>query len=204
MSELLCQRTPYHQFLVIPKNATTSIVTLLHGLEGETVERAHDIARRRQVPFDPFGPPAVTVFRDPWERFVSTWRNKVYRPHRPDTGLIRVEGARAGMGLTEFAEWVLEREIWRFRDRHIGPQHLALPKNDVSITFLRHDHLAADWRYFRMEELYGSLPIRNTSQHVEGDDVCDLEGEIRRAYALDQVLWDNTVKAGLTRDGDEV
>ncbi len=180
-----------HQFIDIPKNACTSILRLGHKMpHWYSVEKVHEVARAERKAWDHNGLHTFAVVRDPWARFVSTWHNKVYKPHRPDTGLIKVEGANPGCSLDSFCEWFLWRGLDTIKDMHLRPQVEFLPIAYLhTIDLLPHEDLNSCWEHFQYEEIYGALPHDNSSGAVNHLTECPYRQKIESFYSQDNEIW---------------
>lgn len=177
------------QFIPIEKNGSTSIIAAMFGLEG-TPEEIH-VAKPQTSQWNPSGPPTFAVLRDPMERFCSTWWNKVYKPHRPDTKLIRETPCYAGMPLSEFVDQA-EEIVARDMDAHLRPQTSFIP-SDAGGQLLRLGRLKEDWDRFELPRAYFPASRLNASQERPPwyDAMTDEEAsKIMNIYWKDQVLWD--------------
>lgn len=174
------------QYVVIPKNACTSIIALLCDLQDKTTEEVHKRTIRGNVPWDPEAGPTFAVIRHPWRRLVSTWANKVYQPHKPDTGLIRDHGFTAGMTFPKFLDEVERRGV-RNVDIHIMPQADYLPSGPVDL--LRFEALAADWESRPYLAKLGTLPRMNRSNGAVSATL-DQVTRVRAMYKEDFFLCD--------------
>jgi hypothetical protein len=135
------------------------------------------------------GPPAFTVLRHPWRRFVSTWANKVYRPHIENTALIQL-GARRGMELDDFCAWFIDLEPRaRLMDLHIKPQYMQLPTDVDKVIRLIHEDLHMAWKNTNLELLYGTLDQRNHTRGIEKSTCSAYRTKIEDIYADDMELW---------------
>lgn len=182
------------RFIPIPKNASTSIIAAMFGLQG-TPDEIHALKPER-VPLVNGGA-TFAVIRNPADRFISTWANKVWRPHRPDTGLIRRHGVRAEMSLGEFVDLVEERGV-RALDAHIRPQVDFLPAGyDKSqfgkVTPLRFERLMIDWMEYGCEAIWGPLGHMNESSPPTFPKgyTSELWSRITRLYIKDMMLWES-------------
>lgn len=177
------------RYIPIPKCASTSITAALFGLQG-TVEEIHTL-KPAVVPLVNGGP-VFAVIRNPVDRLISTWANKVWQPHRPDTGLIRRHGVREGMRLTEFVALVEGRGVDAM-DVHIRPQVDFLPTDSKGVTLLRMERLLVDWRDKGYERLFGPLEHLNESSPPMFPDgyTSELWSRITRLYIKDMLLWES-------------
>lgn len=151
------------RFIAIPKCANTSILAAMFDLDG-TVERIHQIKPQQRV-WGPEGESTFAVVRDPVQRAVSCWMNKVYEPHRPDTALLQFygqEGIRRGMSFSEYLDVIETRGVDAF-DQHVRPQRDFLPENLSDVVLLRFEHLDDDWREAGLESMFGPLGRLNES-----------------------------------------
>jgi len=188
-----CHIHPKMRFIPIPKCAGTSIVKAMFRIEG-TVEQIH--ARKPpRLPWKPsHGIPTITVLREPVDRFLSVWRNKVYRPHRPDTAMIRHFGCWQGMPIETFLQKVETRGLENF-DKHVLPQIDFITQDGhkwphAGIICLRFDDLAAGWRDCGAEKIFGPLDYENVSDGPGVDDVPEsVKRRIRSLYLSDVALW---------------
>lgn len=187
---------PY-QFILIPKNACTTILTAFYQLHDKSVEDVHDICKRREskAPLNT-GNQLFTfaIVRNPWDRFVSAWKNKVFVPHRPDTALIRCKGVTAGMSLDDFAAAFLDHgHLWR--DHHVELQRSQLPANLDNVYLIALEHLAQQWTMVGLESRFGPLPKRNESVRIEPHlEYCQHREAVEDLFADDQKLWFSTLE----------
>lgn len=156
------------QFIPIPKNASTSIISAMFRLGG-TVEEIH---RSKPKPQEWVNKGfTFAVVRNPLARFVSTWMNKVYDPHKPETRLLKEfkdRGIYRGMPLEEFADVVAYYGPFRF-DPHLQPQSSFIPLGNPTGRLLRQERLASDWEDSGLKKLYGPLPRLNESGPALGE-----------------------------------
>ena len=182
---LTCYANVHHQFINIPKNASTSILAAMFGIGGKSVEDIHVEAAKHRELYRENGPPAFVVLRHPWRRFYSTWMNKVYQPHRPDTNLIKM-GCHAGMDLYEFANYCLAKPEL-FNDPHLRPQSEYLP--DGAYDVLVHEDLDIYWDRLGYSALYGPLERLNSTDHPAPPHRTSLRGAIEAKYRKDMQQW---------------
>lgn len=172
-----CYHTDNHQYLHIPKCAGTSILASLYDRRNLTVEQLHDQVRQiphARRPYDP-EKPAFAVVRHPIYRFESTWRNKVYKPHRPDTVLLKTRGVKKGMSLEDFAkEFIAHGKLWA--DTHVAHQTSYLPMGNLkNVTLVPFAQLQRWWAE-DMESFYGPIPHKNKSDETGGKSAHLREG----------------------------
>ena len=178
------------RFIPIPKNAGTSIISAMFDLHG-TVEEIH-ANKPRRGPWTEAGYRTFAVVRSPWHRFISTWANKVHRPHRPDTALIREHGVPLGASLEAFLDIVEERGAMGL-DGHVRPQVSFLPPSGV--TLLRFEHLDYDWCEDGFERVYGPLGRYNCSTRPRGKEMLATQYRVENLYAEDVALWEKVCAA---------
>jgi hypothetical protein len=152
-----CANVPQHGFALalVRKVASSSMraeVLRLYGLEPErpTSEGVYAMKVPQIAPLDAHkqGLLVAAFVRNPFDRLVSVWKNKVYEPAfehvRPHILSI---GFSAGMGFTDFIARVRE---CRDLDLHLAPQSAYLGPGFESYGFLgRYEKLAADWSRLR-------------------------------------------------------
>lgn len=179
------------RYIPIKKNASTSFIATMFDLSG-TVEDIHE-NKPPMKRWKPDGRPTFTVVRDPFTRFASTWWNKVYRPHRPDTQLIDVFGFEKGMSFASFVDRVEQHGVHALDD-HLKPQLDFLPADpDLlhSIKTVRLEFLAQDWKKHDLPAKY--LPARhlNSSGCERWDDIYDdaLGARVGALYDNDLGFW---------------
>jgi hypothetical protein len=185
----------HHQYINIPKCAGTSVLTAMGHLESYTIEDVRRMAKNRleTAEYDPKGPPAFTIIRHPWRRFVSTWKNKVRYPHRPDTMLLKM-GVPKGTELDKFCQWFLHLSPEeRNGEAHLRPQHMYLPENLTGIDVIIQEDLPLGWYRGGYHALYGKLPRRNSTRGM-AETNSPYRRQVEDLYQKDMKLWLDSFK----------
>lgn len=191
------------RYIPVPKCASTSVLSVLLNID-DSVEEIHR-RKPKMGRWTPDGWPTFAVIRDPWTRLVSTWRNKVYRPHRSDAGLISRHGIPMGTSFADFVAIVAERGV-RGLDGHIVPQvdylryRGEIPYNDIG--FVLYEHLDEDWAACGGLDAVGPLPRLNATEPEDNPYTDDLHIKVRTLYHEDLVMWRRVSAARARRIAD--
>ena len=172
-------------FVTIPKTASTSIVAALMAADGADVRNmtAEQVDAAKQNVPAPAGYAIYAVVRNPYDRLVSVWQNKVHKPHKPQTILLRM-GFREGMSFPDFVRMV--RAKGTGCNPHLYPQHDFLSGTDAAL--LRYERLAAEWLALMAEHPgLPELPCMNASAHKSYREYYDAETQeiVGSMYARD-------------------
>lgn len=186
---MLAYHTVHAQYLMTPKCAGTSILTRMYRLDALPVEEVHREAHKHLKPWRPKGPPTFAVVRHPWRRFVSTWKNKVHSPHSHDTRLLKL-GAPKGCDIDTFCKFVLAMDDQeRENEVHLRPQHMYLPEDRDGINVMVFEDLPVCWKRAGYQQLWGGLPMRNHTRHVDAPTSSRFRRHIEYMYRKDMSLW---------------
>ena len=165
---------------LIPKNANTAMrVAVLEGIGVDRPEQRRHTALALGAPTG-F---VATFFRDPVERAVSCWADKLCREAAGTRGLCD-HGFRVGMSFGEFVEHLT---VARDGDVHTRAQHLLTPPPDYAG---RVERLAEDWE--RLRRRFGwlaPLRVRNAAPRPDVNPE-PYRAAIRRLYREDVELWE--------------
>lgn len=146
----ICTR---HEFIFtwIPKNAGRTILNALHAEHGEHKGGGVHVPYSHLEALNP----AVSdffhfaVIRNPWDRAVSCYFNKVYVETPSTASLLRkFDGLEPGMPFSAFVDWLLsENGCDRHADQHWASQFLFLSDHEgrqFVKQLIRYENLAAD------------------------------------------------------------
>ncbi len=177
-------------YVAIPKAASTSIKAALFSLNWDTSEAIHQRSERHRMSIKQARGKGIflfTVVRNPFDRAVSIWRNRVHEPAR-FTRLNRF--FPVGIEFAAFAD--LLAEIGPDADLHTMAQATILmqPGGLLAVDMIcRFERLERDWA--ALQAVYGlpALPLYNPSRQV----VLGVYGaaerlKIKRVYAADVAL----------------
>lgn len=153
-------------FLMIRKCATTSIkVAMLEGMGHERQPSIHRDSRLQYCTLEDAKPlKLVAVIRNPYERLVSAWRNKMHdQADHPGADRFKALGVQPGCTFTDFVKQI---EPYIQREGHIRPQHKHLPARVEYM--IRFEALEYEWSYLQKEHSW--LPgVGHFNQSVRDD-----------------------------------
>lgn len=172
----------------VPKNASTALKYALLESQGIRPDSYrgnphHHPALGRRLPEQARGF-IVTFLRDPVDRAVSAWRNKLDRDTAPPSTAAMLEaGFRLRMSLDEFVE-VLPAAM--DLDGHTAPQHCFLPER---VDFIgRVEALSDGWAFLRRRFPW-LAPIRVLNASNPPAVPAEIRQRLEELYAEDLALW---------------
>lgn len=190
--------------MLVPKVANSSIKAALLDAVGVPWDGQNLHAHRAFEFFKPSEFAAMRgVFRfafvrNPFDRLVSCWAQKIDQPTHDNRGMRRM-GFRPGMGWEEWLEAALNIPPEQM-DIHFRPQHLLLcHQGEVPVDYLgKFESLNEDWRAVRyMAEKTAALtlpelPVLTTSRHLPYREMYSAtqRKRVEDVYAGDLALFD--------------
>jgi hypothetical protein len=148
-------------FIAIPKAGTTSIKKALFGIRSTDVKEIHAEAMVRRMSIRKARAKSIVIFsvvRNPFDRAVSVWRDRVHAPEGHTRMVLRKNDLfQFGMTFGQFADRL--QEIGADADIHTIPQAAILVQNgQLMPDFIgRMERIARDWshlaRAFRLPAL---------------------------------------------------
>lgn len=186
------------RFVKIPKNACSTIITTLgHSVTRGTNPHGFDSVFSRQMPASSDWP-IIGVYRDPYDRLVSAYLNKIVSPDPNETFA------------TEVVEYIWESQRGKKRPssflsvtlREFAIYVCGHPDSDLDQHWQSQSHFFNEHPpdvYFRMDlldeqwggsELVGHIPLRRHSPHAVsatlpfGEGLPDMPGEAIRGFQM--------------------
>lgn len=166
-------------YVAIPKVASTSIKAAMFGIEANSAEEIHALALDRRMSVAKARSKGIFLFsvvRNPFDRAVSIWRNRVYEPER-HTRLTRI--FPEGMAFRDFA--ALLAEVGPKRDLHTMAQAaLLVHRHELVVDMIcRFERLGRDWGLLRKLYKLPGLALHNASSPA---DYVDFYGDTERDH----------------------
>lgn len=183
--------------MTVPKAAHTSIMEALarsFAPSREGQERYKKLWRSHGTRYIPPGYLSVGFCRNPLDRFISCWRDKIATVDVCRTELAAI-GCKSGMSLDEFA-WLVAKTEDRDLDKHLIPQeHKLFANGNLRVGELcRYENLAESWDEFRHKvrahcgQYLAELPRLNASKPMESPWSERSRETIRERYKNDLAL----------------
>jgi hypothetical protein len=121
--ESLWCEAPSFLWYCIPKNASRSLVRMLTAKGGRRIsDIAPDVEPRAWVRATPRPALRFAFVRDPYQRLISAWRNKVGAPTQNAKGSARLfalnPGLQPGASLDDFVDWLGRNYAAHGPDKH--------------------------------------------------------------------------------------
>lgn len=178
-------------YVAIPKVASTSIKAAMFGIDADGPEAIHAAALDRRMSIATARAKGIfifTVVRNPFDRAVSIWRNRVYEPERL-TRLTRI--FPEGMAFSDFA--ALLDEVGPKKDLHTMAQAaLLVHRHQLVVDMIcRFERLGRDWAMLQRIYKMPGLPLHNASSPADYVDFYGTEERehIKAVYAGDVRLF---------------
>lgn len=172
-------------FVVIPKAGGSSIKTAIRDAMGLDQVVGIHADPRLNFTNSPEGLFTVAFIRNPFDRLVSAWADKIHSPSYIERRLGK-HGFRLNMPFDEFVRHVDGHCF----DAHIQPQKKFLP---VSVDLIaRFERMADVWPKLQSRFSWlPDLPHKNRSERGRWEDMYtpELLQIVERVYAEDIALW---------------
>ena len=188
--------TPEFNFVPIPKCAGTSIIAAMFRLKGLSPSEIHRCKKPRKT-WVPDGTLTIAVIRDPVERAISTWKNKVHDTGPAGTMLVNVCGFDRGMGFSDYINRLYSEGLINIKDNHVNTQmsfiqHGAcVEEAHNEITLICMSKLASEWSRLGLESIFG--PLGHLNQASQTIPILDTTtyAKILSLYSDDFDLWNS-------------
>ncbi len=129
--------------------------------------------------------------RNPFDRLVSCWADKIAREKKGGTAHLVQVGYKVGMTFTQFVEHCIKN---RDRDVHTKAQIFFYPTQSEVNFWGTVENLESDW--LRFQTVYpgtlGDLPLKNRSPRVRdwrGYYNYELYQAVKELYFADLAMW---------------
>lgn len=178
-------------FVPIPKAGTTSIKKALLRIDADEVKEIHRQSLVYKVPISKARARGVFLFtfvRNPFERIVSIWYDRVAYPRDGMTRMTLPKNDlyEAGMPFSKFL-YRLER-LGTASDLHTLTQSsIILHKGSLNVDFIgRMERLDTDWKFLRSNFQLGEIPMLNQTNSKNAEVLTqEATAMVKRIYQKD-------------------